>query len=101
LHIVEVPVRIQIRHLASDSLDHGVASPGSGRGRASRGVSLATSECNKSRWESAVARLGEDMVSPGSIDLNLVTQAYITPRQVGCGCATSFVSPAVTFLDMG
>lgn len=101
MRVVEVLFRTQIRHRTPDSLDCGLASPGPGRGRASRGVSLATSECDESRWESAVARPGENLVSPGSIDFNLVTQAYITPRQVGCGCATSFVSPAVTFLDMG
>ena len=101
MHIVEVPVRTQIRHLAPDSLDRGLASPGPGRGRASRGVSLATSECNNSRRESAVARIGEDLVSPDLMNVVRVTRADVKPCQVRRGCATSFVGPVVFFLDMG
>jgi hypothetical protein len=101
LHVIEILFRTQIRHLAPDSLDRGLASPGPGRGRASRGISLATSECNKSGRESAVARIGEDLVSPDLMNVVRVTRANVTPCQVRRGCATSFVGPVVFFLDMG
>jgi hypothetical protein len=101
LHVIEILFRTQIRHLAPDSLDRGLASPGPGRGRASRGISLATSECNKSGRESAVARVGEDLVSPDLMNVVRVTRADVTPCQVRRGCATSLVGPVVFFLDMG
>jgi len=101
LYVVEILFRTQIRHLAPNSLDRGLAIPGPGRSRASRGVSLATCERNKSRRESAVARVGEDLVSPDLMNVVRVTRADVTPCQVRRGCATSFVGPVVFFLDMG
>jgi hypothetical protein len=101
LYVVEILFRTQIRHLAPGSLNHGLASPGPGRGRASRGVSLATSECDKSRRESAVARVGEDLVSPDLMNVVWVMRADVKPCQVWRGCATSFVGLVVFFLGLG